>query len=306
MFTSIWDDLKKQFSYGNSITRIILFNIAVFVVMVLVLVFAGGFRDTAVQYNIVKYFSIHSDWFFTVTHPWVIFTNMFLHVGFGHIFWNMLLLYWFGRIVGDLIGDHRILPLYILGGLFGAFVYFAYANFTGDAQGIAYGASAAVMAIILAAGVIAPNYSVNLILIGEVKLKFIVAVLLLLDLIGVNGMVNTGGHAAHLGGAFFGYLFAIQLQNGNDWSLPVNNFTNKLVSLFKSISSDKKPGPRVAYKNPKAAAMKKAAKTKPHAKSDINPSHQEHLDTILDKIKKTGYDSLSEEEKEFLFNASKK
>jgi len=304
MFTSIWNDLKRQFSYGNTITRIILVNIAVFVVIVLVLAFAGGFKDGDVQYSIVKYFSIHADWYFTITHPWVILTNMFFHISFGHIFWNMLLLYWFGRILGDLIGDHRILPLYILGGLFGAFIYFAYANFMGHDLSYAFGASAAVMAIILAAGVIAPDYSVNLILIGEVKLKFIVAVLLLLDLVGVYGMTNTGGHAAHLGGAFFGYMFATQLQNGNDWSLPVNKFVDKLTSLFKNINSSKKPGPRVAYKNPKAASMKKA--TKPHAKSDTNPSHQEHLDIILDKIKKTGYDSLSEEEKEFLFNASKK
>lgn len=303
MFTSIWDDLKKQFSYGNAITRIILFNIAVFVVMVLVLVFAGGFRDPDTQYSIVKYFSIHSDWYFTLTHPWVILTNMFFHISFGHILWNMLLLYWFGRIVGDLIGNHRILPLYILGGLFGAFVYFAFANFMGS-PGYAYGASAAVMAVILAAGVIAPDYSVNLILIGEVKLKYIVAVLLLLDLIGVGGMVNTGGHVAHLGGALFGYLFATQLRNGSDWSVPINSFIDKLMALFSNINSSKKRGPRVAYKNPKADKIKKSAK--PHAKSDTNPSHQEHLDTILDKIKKTGYDSLTEEEKEFLFNASKK
>lgn len=299
MFTSIWTDLKQQFSHGNTITRIILVNIAVFVVINLVLVFSGGKQDPDVYYGVVKYFSIHSDWYFTLTHLWVVLTNMFFHVGFWHILWNMILLYWFGRIVGDLIGDHRILPLYLLGGLFGAFVYFIYANLLDP--GYAFGASAAVMAVILAAGVIAPDYNLRLILIGDVKLKYIVAVLLLLDLIGVGGLDNTGGHVAHLGGAFFGWLFATQLRNGNDWSVPVNNFIDKLTALYNSIGGGRKKGPRVVYKNPKAGK-----RSKPNAKSDTSSSHQEHLDTILDKIKKTGYESLSEEEKEFLFNASKK
>jgi len=130
----------------------------------------------------------------------------------------------------------------------------------------------------------------------------VVAVLLFLDIIGAGGDINTGGHFAHLGGAFFGYLFATQLQNGRDWAAPVNNFLDKLSAFFTGLKGDKRRGPRVAYKNPNAGKVK----SKPHAKSDTNPSHQEHLDAILDKIKRNGYDSLSEEEKEFLFNASKK
>ena len=299
MFSSIWDDLKQQFNTGNMITRIILINVAVFIIINLVLVFSGGFHNPDVYYNVVKYFSIHSDWYMTITHPWVILTNMFFHVGFMHILFNMILLYWFGRIVGDLIGDHRILPLYLLGGLFGAFVYFMFANFT--TPGYAFGASAAVMAVILAAGVIAPDYLLHLPLIGSVKLKYIVGIFLLLDLIGIGGMNNTGGHAAHLGGAFFGWMFATQLRNGTDWAVPVNNFMDKLNALFKSFNTEKKRGPRMAYKNPKAERG-----TKPDVKSNMRSSHQEELDTILDKIKQRGYESLTEAEKEFLFNASKK
>ncbi len=306
MFTSIWDDLKQQFNYGNMITRIVLVNIAVFVIINLILVFSGAGRDVTgvMRGDILQYVAINKDWMFNLTHPWVLLTNMIVHVGFWHILWNMLLLYWFGRIVGDLLGDRKILPLYFLGGLFGAFVYFIFANIMMDGPSYAYGASAAVMAVILAAGVIAPEYRMRLILIGEVPLKYIVAALLLIDLIGVGGMSNTGGHVAHLGGAAFGWFFATQLRQGNDLSVPVNNFIDRFINWVNSFNSAKKPGPRVAYKNPKAKNVKRS---KSNAKSDpSSSSYQEQLDMILDKIKQTGYESLNETEKEFLFNASKK
>jgi membrane associated rhomboid family serine protease len=299
MFSSIWDDLKQQFSQGNMITRIILVNVAVFVVINLVLVFSGGFHDPAVYNKIIRPLSFDSDWFYNITHLWGIFTHMFLHVDFWHIIWNMLLFYWFGRIVGDLIGDRRILPLYLLGGLFGAFVYFVFANLTTPNHAI--GASAAVTAIIMVAGVIAPDYIMRLILIGDVRLKYIVAVILLINVIGAGGINNTGGYVAHLGGAFFGYLFATQLRNGNDWSIPVNNLLDKFTALFRNVTTQKKRGPRVAYKNPNAGNA-----TKPNSKREVSSSYQEQLDTILDKIKEKGYESLTEVEKEFLFNASKK
>lgn len=309
MFTSIWDDIKQQFKMGNMITRIILVNIAVFVIMSLVLVFSGAMRDVTgvATKNIMQYLSMNESWLFNLTHLWVLITHMFLHIDFWHILWNMILLYWFGRIIGDLIGDHRILPLYLLGGLVGALAYFMWAQIGGGAS-YAYGASAAVMAVMMTAGVIAPDYVLRLILIGDVKLKYVVAVFLFLDVLGVGGMDNTGGHVAHLGGALFGYLFATQLQNGNDLSNPVNNFFEKIRNLFSGAGSSKKRGPRMAYKNPKASSSgeRQRKSKKPNRRDGAGKSHQERLDSILDKIKQTGYDSLTEEEKEFLFNASKK
>ena len=299
MFSSIWNDLKQQFSHGNMLTRIILINVAVFVVINLVLVFSGGFHDPAVYDKIIRPLSFDSNWLYNITHLWGLITHMFLHVDFWHILWNMVLLYWFGRIVGDLIGDRRILPLYLLGGLFGAFVYFIFANLTTPNHAI--GASAAVTAVIMVAGVIAPDYILRLILIGDVRLKYIVAAILLINIIGAGGINNTGGYVAHLGGAFFGYLFATQLKNGNDWSVPVNNFLDKLTAFFGNLTTEKKRGPRVAYKNPNAGNASKTT-----SKSDMSSSYQEQLDTILDKIKDKGYESLTEVEKEFLFNASKK
>lgn len=297
MFTSIWEDLKQQFNQGNMLTRIILVNIGVFVVINLVLVFTPGGN----YYSIIRPIALDSEWFYVLTHLWGILTHMFLHTAFWHILWNMILLYWFGRILGDLLGDQRVLPLYLMGGLAGGLAFFLYANVTGG-HTYAIGASGAVMAVIVATGVIAPDYNLRLILIGDVKLKYIVAVLLFLDIIGAGGTDNTGGHFAHLGGAFFGYFFATQLKNGNDLAIPVNNLLDKLKAIFGGFASKRRRGPRVAYKNPNAG--KKATKSK--TKTTTDPSHQEHLDKILDKIKQTGYDSLTEEEKEFLFNASKK
>lgn len=313
MLQSIWDDMKREFSYGNMVTRLIIINVAFFVfihlVNVVLFLFNGG-QPSPLFKELVRFFSMSSDWKHILTHPWVIITSMFLHEGFWHILWNMLFLYWFGRIVGDFIGNQRVLPIYLLGGLTGAGLYFLTANLLPyGAEGARYalGASAGVMAIVVAAGATAPNYSMRLLLIGDVKLKYIVAVLVFLDLIGVANNMNTGGAFAHLGGAFFGWLFIYQLREGNDWSAPVNKLLDRISGFFTSLTSGgrrppQKKGPRVVYRN----VNKTRSAGKGNARSDAESlSHQERVDAILDKIKQSGYESLSEEEKEFLFNASK-
>ncbi|MEL6636611.1 MAG: rhomboid family intramembrane serine protease [Bacteroidota bacterium] len=314
MLDSIWNDVKQQFSYGNMITRIVIVNVAVFVLINLVkliLRLTNGWQDTGLYNEILHFLCISADPWYILTRPWTIFTNMFLHEGFMHILFNMLFLYWFGRIVGDLIGDRRILPLYLMGGLAGGLAFFISANllnYGGGAANFALGASAAVMAIVLAAGVLAPDYIMRLILIGDVRLKYIVAVLVVLDLVSLANNINTGGHFAHLGGAVFGWFFVTQLQNGNDLSEPINRWLDRLNAFWLNLKNrmqGKAPRPRVVYRN--KDKMKRSA-GRPRASTDGNdgPQHQEKLDSILDKIKKSGYDSLSSEEKEFLFNASKK
>ena len=130
-----------------------------------------------------------------------------------------------------------------------------------------------------------------------------VLALLFLDLVSIANLSNTGGHIAHLGGAAFGWFYISQLQNGSDWAVPVNKFLEQLSLFFSNLFKKKKRGPRVVYKNPD----KKVPPKKPNRVSDTEkPNHQDKLDAILDKIKKNGYESLSSEEKEFLFNASKK
>ncbi len=311
MLQSIWDDAKRELSRGNMITQLIIINIGVFVLINLLRLFlflGNGGTVPQLYDTILHFFCMSSDWKFFLTHPWGMFTSMFLHEGFWHLLWNMLFLYWFGRIVGDFIGDQRILPLYLLGGLTGAVVFFLSANMLPYGAGgrFALGASAGVMAIVVAAGTISPDYIMRLLLIGDVKLKYIVAVLVFLDLILIPQGGNTGGHFAHLGGAFFGWLFVAQLRKGNDFSEPVNNILDKIRGFFNRLTSGQRSGrrPKVVYRNPNRRSTGRGKGASDTAKKN-NSAYQEKLDAILDKIKDSGYDSLTKEEKEFLFNASK-
>ena len=310
MLASIWEDVKREFSYGNMVTRLIIINLVFFVlinlVKILMYVYGGGVLPDSYE-TVLHFFCISSDWKHDLLHPWTVFTSMFLHEGFWHILWNMLFLYWFGRIVGDFIGNHRVFPIYLLGGLTGALIFFLSANFLpygGEATRYALGASAGVMAIVVAAGVISPDYIMRVLLIGDVKLKYIVVLLLFLDLMSIAQDSNTGGHFAHLGGAFFGWFFITRLRAGDDWSEPVNNMQQRLSDFFTNINSKAKGEarkPKMVYKNKNVGHRSRSRGT-----DSKYSSHQEELDSILEKIKKDGYESLSKDEKEFLFKASKK
>jgi len=314
MLRSIWDDVKREFSYGNMVTRLIIANIAVFVAFGFLLLFfwlGNAGEVPPLYYTIRRFFMIPADGWELLTHPWSIITHMFMHDGFFHILWNMLMLYWFGRIVGDFIGNQRVLPLYLLGGLVGAAMFLLTSNLMPNVVGAQYalGASAGVMAIVVAAGAIAPDYIMRLIFLGDVKLKYIVAVLIFLDLMSIPANQNSGGAFAHLGGAAFGFLFVRQLQNGVDLAQPVNAFLDSIGAFFSSLfggGRQSRRGPKVAYKNPNLKRRPRSGNKSGNARSDSDQDYQERLDAILDKIKKSGYGSLSEEEKEFLFNASKK
>ena len=323
MITSVWEDIKREFSFGNMVTRLVIINVAVFVAVIIVkLIFSimsggdsqaiNGFQD------FFYFFCMSTDEWHVLTHPWVPLTSMFLHEGLWHILWNMLFLYWFGRIVGGFIGDHHILPIYLLSGLVAAVAYYLSINFIYQIDNsFAWGASGGVNGIILAAAVIAPDYIIRLLFIGEVRLKYIVAVLLFIDIIGIANNSNTGGHFAHLGGALFGWFYIYQLRNGGtDLSNPVNRIVNSIGRFFESIFNffrGKKSKLRVEYRNPNRStssnrrSMGFGKSRKPNRVSDTEDlSHQEKLDAILDKINTKGMDSLSEEEKDFLYNASKK
>ncbi|MCB0653828.1 MAG: rhomboid family intramembrane serine protease [Saprospiraceae bacterium] len=314
MFTSIWEDIKREFNYGNTVSRIILVNIGVFLLINIVWVIlriSNGWVTPPAYEKIVQFLSISSSVRHNLTHIWVFITHMFLHEGFFHLFFNMLMLYYFGRIVGDFIGNHRVLPLYLLSGIAGALMFFLTVNFLPYGGGnlhFALGASAAVMGIVLAAGVLSPDYIFYLPLLGAVKIKYIIAVMLIVDFFAVAGNTNTGGHFAHLGGALFGWIFVRQLRKGQDLSVWVNRLIYSITLLFKPDSrKQERKGPYMVYKNQdkKKTATRKQEKSKPHHTSD-NLSHEEQVDSILDKIKEKGYESLTPEEKEFLFNASKK
>jgi hypothetical protein len=224
---------------------------------------------------------------------------MFLHYQLLHILFNMLFLFWFGRILYEFVGNRKILPIYFYGGLAGAalaVIMFQLPPLQDAPGDVMLGASAGVMAIVVAAATIAPNYTVFLLFIGPVRLKYIALVVILLDVIAIPGPVNTGGHLAHLGGALLGFLFINQLQRGRDWSIGFNRLFEALTSLFSRRRS-----PRVVYRS----RERRTSPAQKRRSARYEKGKQEYLDEILDKIAKSGYENLTKEEKEFLFKVSK-
>lgn len=307
MVNTIWEDVKRQYYSGSTITRLLLVNIGVFLFfrflwLGMYLVGEGG-RDKI--YNILDWFSISSTGFEIITRPWTIISNMFLHFEIGHIFWNMLFLYWFGRILQDLIGSRKILAIYVLSGLAGALAFVISANINPSIGGYALGASGAIMGIILAAATLAPHFQIHLLFVGAVKLMYVALVVVVLDLITLPSLINTGGHFAHLGGAAMGFFLAKQMQNGNDWTIRFNNIFDKIVGWLQATFT-RRSKPKVIYKNPNIKSTKRKKGNRTSDNSMSKEERQAKIDAILDKIKREGgYNNLSEEEKEFLFKAGK-
>jgi membrane associated rhomboid family serine protease len=286
---SIIGDIKWQFRYGNMVVKLIFINIGVFV-------FFGLFNlisfvaQSSVAYNfLLNHLQVTASLHTLLYQPWSVFTYMFLHTGLLHVVFNMLWLYWFGEIFVLYLGDKKILPLYIIGGLGGALLYILAYNLLPVFKPILegsymLGASASILAIVFAAATLNPDHEISLILIGPVKIKYVALFSLLLDVINIP-YGNAGGYIAHVGGALTGYLSISALQAGFD---PVE----RLAKLFK-----RKPSVKMSYKNTDTKVGPTVSRTK---------GDQEKVDEILDKIARSGYDSLSKEERDFLFNYSKK
>ncbi len=288
MVQSILDDIKAQFSYGNMIARIILVNLFVIIVINLVKVFTPPGSDFF--HHMMFYIGLPAETFKWFTRPWTLLTHMFVHQGVWHFVWNMLMLYWFGRIVGDLIGDRKILPLYLIGGLAGGVFFLLWVQFSGY-TGYAIGASGAVMCFVLAAAFLSPDYNMRLLFLGDVKLKYVAVGILMIDILFYSAG-NPGGTSAHIGGAIMGGLYVAMLQSGRDITAPIQRF---IEYLGKKRSVAARPKMQVVYNK------KRPERVEPPRELDV----QEQIDAILDKINATGYDSLSKEEKEFLYEASK-
>jgi membrane associated rhomboid family serine protease len=286
MFQSIWSDIKFEYSKkGNYLFRIILINIAIFIVLSLSIVVAYFTKypiDDWLQTNI---FAMPTPWQVLIYKPWSFFLTFFSHYQFFHILFNMIGLYWFGKIVEDLIGPKKLLALYVLGGIASSLMVVLIFNtipYFINTPSYLIGASGAVFAIAVGAAAIAPDYSLYLLLFGAVRIKYIVAVYIFLSILGTTS--NAGGNIAHLGGALFGYVFISSLKSGTDLGRPIY----WLLSLF-----DGKPRMKVTHRS----------KTTIKRNSDDLPNEEE-VNRILDKINRSGYESLSKEEKQKLFKAS--
>ncbi|HLU93833.1 MAG TPA: rhomboid family intramembrane serine protease [Membranihabitans sp.] len=287
MFASIKKDIQHQYTYGGMTVRLVLINLGVFLVIMLfrlVLFIVNGGQVPGFYYTITDGLSLANTWKLILFRPWSLVTHMFLHTSFFHILINMLYLFWFGRVLENLLGERKILNTYILSGLAGALMYFIFSGFLYDGVTYALGASAAVMGIAVAAATMAPDHEFQLLLIGRVKLKFLVLALVLIDLIMIPAMSNSGGHVAHLGGALMGYVYIKLLYQGIDLG-DINFKPNIKRPKFDVYVNEEKKS---------SGSTRRPQKT------------QDRIDLILEKIKNSGYESLTQEEKDFLYEASKK
>ena len=292
---SISDDIKHQLRYGNMVMKLVLANAGVFLFFGIFYFISFLFQNNSLYNLVLSKAEMPASLNTLLYQPWSVFTYMFLHTGFFHVLFNMLWLYWFGEIFVLYLGNKKILPLYILGGLAGAVIYLLAYNLLPVFKpqvdvSMMLGASASIFAVVFAAATIAPDYEIRLMFLGIVKIKYIAVVSLFLDIINIP-YGNAGGYIAHIGGALSGYFYIKSLQSGFDFTSPFTKLFEGVANLFKPKSNIK-----VTYKSD----SQKAEKT------SRSKNEQQKVDDILDKIARSGYDSLTKEEKDFLFNYSKK
>lgn len=288
------EDFKNLFRGGNFIGQIIIINALVFLVDNMI----SSFSPEAGA-EIMRWFAMHPFLPSYLTSPWSAVTYMFFHGGFSHIFWNMVLLYWFGRIIQEFMGKQRLIWVYFLGGVSGAMFYLGIKSieFLGGemiADVPLIGASAGIMALVALGGFRFGDYKLNLLFIGPVPLKYVALGIFVMNTV-LDFNFNTGGKMAHLGGAAFGFFYHRSLGKGFD----IVNTTSGLMDKLKNIF-ERKPKMRIVDRDEKGTS--KPPKSDMQLKAEI----QAKTNAILDKISKSGYENLSKEEKEFLFKLSNK
>jgi len=284
-----WQNIQSKVLKSDSkLNLLIAINVAVYLLINIPAVFEWLFTGSSqiISFYSNEYLAIPAYLPKLEVRFWTPLTYMFMHAGIFHILFNMLWLYWIGQIFEEYLGKQRIVGVYLLGGLAGALFYVLSYNFFPAFAPVlpistAVGASASVMAIIVATATLLPDFSISLMIIGPVKLKWIAVFYVVLDFLSIAGP-NAGGEIAHIGGALLGFIYIKRLQKGSDW---VGNIAN----LFKS--------------GPKLSKLKVVARNN-NKRSNSRP-RQDEVDVILDKISKVGYEHLSSEEKEILFRASK-
>lgn len=292
------DDLKRFFRDSNVLPRLILVNVGIWVFIQVIYVIGWAFNASP-QYMdgiIMEYLALPASLDILLIRPWTLFTYMFLHTDFWHILFNMLWLYWFGKIFLQYLTQKQLLTTYLIGGLSGGLLYIITFNiFPVFSESLpiarALGASASVMAIVASISLYVPNYTIMLLFLGRIKIFYLALALFVLDFFMIRHG-NAGGHIAHIGGAVYGFLYIYYKRRGFKFS-----------SLFPGKT-------RVRIKRPKRThSTSKEKHTRPVSDEEYNrtkTANQNKIDKILDKISRSGYESLTKEEKELLFKSSNK
>ena len=301
--SNIIDDIKKEFAKSeNALVKIILINTAVFLVLLLLRVVFTVSQLPVIYDKILEQLFLPASTQSFIYKPWTLITNFFAHTDIFHILFNMLFLYWFGRLVDEYLGAKRVIALYFLGGIAGGITFMVIYNLIpyfrpAVEASVLVGASAAAFSVAVGASTLLPNYTFNLIFLGPIRIKFIALFYIILSIAETLGS-NPGGNLAHLGGALIGYFFIKLLQNGTDLGKPIYAMMNGWSGLFR-----KRPSMQVTYRE-KQAYRSSNVYSSSSVSATIEMPNQTEVDLILDKISKSGYESLTKEEKQKLFKAS--
>ena len=281
-----------KFKTLNIANKLIVINIAVFL-----LFFIASFLFNTSSEVLMQWFVLPEEPIEVLKQPWSLLTYSFLHGGFMHILFNMIWLNFFSKFILNLFSEKRFLTVYLLGALYGGLLFVTAYNVFPVFQskaGYLLGASASVSALMVFAATYSPNISFRFFMV-TIKLWQLAVGLFLLDLFRLGSGNNPGGMLSHIGGAVFGYLYAVQLAKGNDIGLWFEKIVASLTNLFKT----RKNTPfRKVHKTPKNTTKKKT--------TSVKDERQIKIDGILDKIGKSGYESLTKQEKDFLFKAGDK
>lgn len=293
------ENIKRTFQQGGALIKLIYINVAVFLVIKLVEIALLLFNVPSGF--ILTYLAVPADLELLLHHFWTPVTYMFLHERILHILFNMLCLFWFGKIFLSLFSEKQLVSLYVFGGLVAAAFYIAAFNIfpyyrTFLPLSILLGASGSIMAIIVATAVKSPNSEVQLFLIGGVKLKYIAIVSVLISIFGLTSD-NGGGQMAHLGGAFGGWLFVYM------WNKIHIDITRWITIILDAIVTLFRPGKRKLKKSKSSNNYRRMS----DGEFNINKAqNMAEIDRILDKIKSSGYESLTADEKKRLFDQGRK
>lgn len=291
-------DLKQNFQRGTIALQFIYINVGVFVVTSFLGVLWMLFnRDGA---WLMQYLELPAEPLRFLCQPWSLLTYMFMHAGVFHLLFNMLWLYWFGQLFLSIYSAKHLRGLYFLGGLCGGVLYMLSYNvfpFFQTSLPFSYllGASASVLAIVVATAVRAPEYPVTFLLLGSIRLKYVALMMVVTDLLFMTSG-NAGGHIAHLGGALAGWWFASGLQRGQDATAWINLVFDRCSAWLHRAQSPRRP----------QMNLHKGGREQDYAYNARKKQQSEEIDRILDKLKKSGYNSLTTEEKKSLFDASKR
>jgi membrane associated rhomboid family serine protease len=297
----MFDEFKSAFQRPNNAhVQLIIINVAIFLIIGIVSVIGEIAGATAISDFLYNQFTIPPTITEYLARPWSLITYMFAHSrsDIFHILFNMLVFYWFGKLFVEYLGSDKLVALYVLGGLAGGILYLLMFNtvpYYVERSGFSgmVGASAAVYAIVVATATLVPNYTFFLLFLGPVKIKYIAGFYVVLSFLGTT-QANAGGNIAHLGGALIGFVYLKQLQAGVNWGGWITITLDWFKDLFKSS-----PKVKVTYRS-------EDPKPKKPVKVTVSKTSQDEIDAILDKISDRGYESLTKDEKEKLFNASKK